>query len=165
MLKRFADRLYAVVLGLSATLLAAMMLLTVVNVVLRYAANKPIYGTVELTQLLMAGVVFAGFALVTRNHSHIVVTLFEPALLRRVPRAYRFLSSAVNLVGVAFVAFLTLKSALFLAQGGERTLMFKVPEDWFWALVSLLAFVGVVFGIQTFDLSSDTTPDRHGSID
>ncbi|HVC12486.1 MAG TPA: TRAP transporter small permease [Burkholderiales bacterium] len=165
MLKRLADLLYRVLLGVSAALLAAMMLLTVGNVVLRYAFNMPIYGTVELTQFLMAAVVFAGFALVTRSRGHIVVTLFEPALLRWVPRAYRFLASAVNLGGVAFVAFLTIKSALFLAQGDERSLMYNVPEDWFWGCVSLLALAGVVFGIQAFDVSSDATPDRHGATE
>jgi len=165
MLTRIANLLYRALLGLSAAVLAAMMLLTVANVVLRYAFNLPIYGTVELTQFLMAAVVFSGFALVTRSRGHIVVTLFESALLRRAPRAYHFMSSAVNLGGVAFVAFLTMKSALFLAQGDERSLMYNVPEDWFWGGVSILALVGVVFGIQTFDVSSDATPDRHGTAD
>lgn len=139
--------LYRLLLWASATVLASMMLLTVADVVLRYLFNKPIYGSVEITQYLLATVVFAGLGLVTRHRGHIEVTLFEGVLKRYVPRFYRFVSAASNLAGIVFITYLMVKDAFFLAQVDQRTLMLNLPEDWIWGGLSLLGLAGVVLGL------------------
>src|SRR5574338_449932 len=69
-----ADRL----LGLLSTVtLFAMMVLTVVDVIGRYILNAPLHGAYELTEVLLALVVFGAAPLVTRRGTHVTTSLFD----------------------------------------------------------------------------------------
>jgi TRAP-type C4-dicarboxylate transport system permease small subunit len=73
--------------GFSAVLLFVMMSLTLFDVVLRYWFNAPIPGGFEVTELLLASLIFCGLPLVTLDNEHVSVDLFDrfiPSALRRV---------------------------------------------------------------------------------
>src|SRR5437762_2957277 len=73
------DRALVPLLGyVAATLMFCLMLLTCVDVVGRYFLNKPITGGFELTEVLLAALIFAGLPLVTLRGDHITVDLFDP---------------------------------------------------------------------------------------
>lgn len=76
-----ASRLHGAVIGLSGaaagTFLVIMMLVTVVDVGGRYLLNMPLRGGFEMTQFLMAAVVYAGLPNVTLRDSHITIDLFD----------------------------------------------------------------------------------------
>ena len=55
------------------TLIIVIMLLTVVGVVARYFFNWPIPGEVDITEILMAGIVFLGLAFTLRVGGHVRV--------------------------------------------------------------------------------------------
>ena len=72
-------------LGYVATVvLGFMMLLTVVDVTLRYLFNAPITGATELSEFMMVIVVFPAFAWVAVERSHIRVDLLISIWPRRV---------------------------------------------------------------------------------
>ncbi len=71
--------------GIAALLLFAMMALTFADVLLRYWFNAPLPGAFEVTELLLASLVFLGWPLVTLHREHVSVDLFE----RLLPRALR----------------------------------------------------------------------------
>jgi len=75
---------------LAAVFLAAMMLLTVADVVLRAVANKPIRGVVELVELLLACTFFLALPATFLRDEHIVVDLLDTRALRLVPWLKRF---------------------------------------------------------------------------
>lgn len=64
----------------SAGLVFSMMLLVAFNVLGRYFFNHPVTGTIELTMLLMVGIIFLGYAYAQRRRMHIRVTLFTSRL-------------------------------------------------------------------------------------
>ena len=69
-------------------LLFAMMTLTFVDVVLRYFFNAPIKGGFEVTELMMAVLIFAGLPLVSRKNEHVTIDAFDrffPARVRARP--------------------------------------------------------------------------------
>jgi len=69
----------------AAVFLAAMMLLTVADVVLRALFNFPLRGTYELIELLLTGTFFIALPAVFLRDDHIVVEMIDSLAPRRVP--------------------------------------------------------------------------------
>jgi len=99
--KRRADVLLGVV---ASAILFAMMLLTVVDVVARYAFNRPLRGAFEVTELMLLVLIFAGLPLVSFSDEHAVMDFIDRVLG---PRAQRRLECLVQLVNAAFMFLLT----------------------------------------------------------
>ena len=66
-----------VLVALSATVLFVLMMLTVVDVLGRYFFNWPLPGGFELTEIIMAGLVFSALPVVSRREDHIVIDLLD----------------------------------------------------------------------------------------
>ena len=68
----------APVLGaLAALVLFAMMTLTCADVIGRYFFSQPIFGGFELTEMLLAAMIFLGLPLVTLRNEHITVDVLD----------------------------------------------------------------------------------------
>ena len=61
-----------------------MMLVTAVDVAGRYLFNKPIAGGFELTEILLAALIYCGLPLVSARRDHIVIDTFDPLFSRGV---------------------------------------------------------------------------------
>ena len=99
--KRHADALLGVV---ASAILLAMMFLTVVDVVARYAFNRPLRGAFEVTELMLLVLIFAGLPLVSFSNEHATMDFIDRLLG---PRAQRSLEALVQLVNAAFMFLLT----------------------------------------------------------
>jgi TRAP-type transport system small permease protein len=99
--KRRADVLLGAV---ASAILFAMMLLTVVDVVARYAFNRPLRGAFEVTELMLLVLIFAGLPLVSFSDEHAVMDFIDRVFG---PRAQRGLERFVQLVNAAFMFLLT----------------------------------------------------------
>ncbi|MEL7524259.1 MAG: TRAP transporter small permease [Pseudomonadota bacterium] len=115
-------------LGLACLLvLAAMIGLTCVDVVARYLFNSPVNGAYELTQLLLASLIFLALPLTTAAGEHIEVELLD-GLKNRV---FRYLGAIC--AGVATIAvFLIIAVELFehaekLQRRGQVTDSLEIP--------------------------------------
>jgi TRAP-type C4-dicarboxylate transport system permease small subunit len=92
------------VLGVAASLiLLFMMSLTVVDVVARYAFNRPLRGAFEVTELLLLVLIFAGLPLVSFTDEHAVMDFVDRLLGSRGQRA---LIGAVQALSAAFMFLL-----------------------------------------------------------
>ena len=87
----------------ASAILFAMMLLTVVDVVARYAFNRPLRGAFEVTELMLLVLIFAGLPLVSFSDEHAVMDFIDRVLR---PRAQRRLGRLVQLVNAAFMFLL-----------------------------------------------------------
>lgn len=76
--ERRQDILERIAGGAAGILLAAMMMVTVIDVVGRYILNVPFPGAFEITQMLMAAIVFAGLPHVSKRENHITIDLLDP---------------------------------------------------------------------------------------
>jgi len=107
----------------SALCLAAMMLITVVDVVLRALANLPVTGAYDLVQLFLVGTVFLSIPEVFLRGENIVVDfvdhLFGPA-------AIAVLQTAARLLAFAFVAVLLWQ---MVAPARDATTFHEVSPD------------------------------------
>ena len=125
------------------------MILTFLDVNLRYWLGEPILGSNEMTEFLLGTVVMSGLVIVSGERSHIAVTLFEPFLQRKIPAIYKWLGILVNLVGIVAVSYLIIHYTLFMRSQGNET---EIREwEWWWlgTLLSTLCFFAILMAIRS----------------
>jgi TRAP-type C4-dicarboxylate transport system permease small subunit len=149
------DRAVAPALGLiAAALLFGLMLLTCVDVVGRYFFNRPVTGGFEMTELLLAALIFAGLPLVTLRSEHIVVDLLDPVTPDRLFRIQHALATLIGAICTGYLAWRLGLRAEELASRGETTSQLGFRLAWLtWAMsllmaLTALALVAVMFRPQ-----------------
>ena len=88
------------ILGVAASaILFGMMMLTFVDVVLRYVFNRPIASAFELTELMLVVLIFAGLPLVSWADEHVTMDfidrLLSPATRARLERGVHVITAAI----------------------------------------------------------------------
>jgi len=113
--------------GLAATLLFAMMVLTFVDVWGRYFFNTPVPGGFEITEIMLATLIFAGLPLMTMSSEHITVDLFD----RFMPHAVEHVRNGIIclLCGsmMAIVCYQLWIRALDAVTYGDTTAILLIP--------------------------------------
>jgi TRAP-type C4-dicarboxylate transport system permease small subunit len=117
----------------AAAFLAAMVLLTVADVVLRTFFGYPIRGMLELIELGLACTIFIALPAVFLREEHLVVDV-----LRR-SRPLDLAGAAVSLVVLAFMGWHMLPNARSMIEFGDVTSDLSIPRLWYW--------VPVLFGV------------------
>ncbi len=125
-------------LWLGGICMALMAVMTVADIFMRYVFLSPLPGTSEHTQLLMAVIVFAGLVLVTREGTHIVVSLFEGPLDRIAPGLFRWVYVLSNIVGLAFITYAMVLLTRDMYEFEEETLVMSYPLVYLGGFVVLL---------------------------
>ena len=142
------DRIHVVTKWLAAVALLTMMVLTFVDVNLRYWLGQPILGSNEMTEFLLGTVVFSGLVIVTGERSHIVVTLFERILTRWIPGPYRWLGIGTNFVGIVAVTYLITNYTVFMHGQGNETEIRHWQWWWLGTLLSMLSALAILMAIR-----------------
>ena len=115
--------LWRLLLGIVVTAdLMLMMVLTFIDVVGRYIFNSPLPGAKELTEVLLALLVFASAPLITADRTHITTALFESVLSRGVLRRR---NSVLALLGALVCGVLAWR--LWLQAGLAATVSTGTP--------------------------------------
>ncbi|GAB4037300.1 MAG: TRAP transporter small permease [Rubrivivax sp.] len=131
--------------GLIAALaLFAIMMLTLVDVSGRKLLSSSVPGSLEVTELLLVAVIFAGLPLVSLKGEHVVFDSLDPlwpAALRRVQQALVDLLCAALLLGVAWVMW---DKAAQMAEYGDTTAQLQLPLGPFVRGMSVLSAVTAV---------------------
>lgn len=104
-----------------------MMCLTMLDVVGRYFLNFPVLGSVELTELLMVGVIFSGISLSSATRSHVTVDLVSMALHGRLRWFQQLLGEFVSLGIILLLAVVSWGKAAEIADYGDKTAVLLLP--------------------------------------
>jgi len=152
------DRAVVPVLGyVAAVVLFSLMLLTCVDVFGRYFLNRPVWGGFELTEMLLAAVIFAGLPLVTLRDDHVTVDLLDPITPDWLFRVQHVIACAIGFVCTVYVAWRLLLRAENLQQAGETTAVLKIQQAWLtYGMSILMAFTAVALLVLLF-----RRPRRH----
>jgi TRAP-type C4-dicarboxylate transport system permease small subunit len=118
---------------IAAGFLAAMVLLTVADVLLRTFFSYPIRGMLELIELGLACTIFIALPAVFLRDEHLVVDVIRRA------RALDLLGAVVSFVVLAFMAWYMLPIARNMYEFGDVTSDLSIPKIWYW--------VPVLFGV------------------
>lgn len=112
---------------LAASGLFTLMVLTVLDVIGRKWFQNSLQGALELTEILMALIIFSGLSLVSWRDEHVVFNAFDrllPAWLRR----WQLRTVHVVCVGTfLMLAWLMFNQGLQLADYGQVTAQLRIP--------------------------------------
>ena len=130
---------------LSGVALFAIMALTFFDVLGRKFLSNSIPGSLELTELLMVIVIFAGLPLVSRRGEHVEFDSLDPYLpmwLRRLQQVVVQLVCAAALLGLGWLMW---KAGAEFGQTGETTAQLKIAKAPFvYGMGLLCALTGLV---------------------
>ncbi|MEP7302598.1 MAG: TRAP transporter small permease [Caldimonas sp.] len=126
-MKRFVAWLQAALSFTSASVLFLMMLITAVDVAGRYLLNKPLPGGFEMTELLLAALIYCGLPLVSAQREHIVIDTFDPLFSRAVKRGLDMAAEMICAATLAGVGYLLFRRAVRVAEYGDTTSVLKLP--------------------------------------
>ncbi|HLT27468.1 MAG TPA: TRAP transporter small permease subunit [Zeimonas sp.] len=150
-MERFRDALVRALEWIASALLVAILLITVVDVVFRYLIGRPLAASFELTEILLAVMIFASIGVAMARDDHIEVTLLDP-LLERLPRFNRAMRVASRMAIAA--AFLLLGIWVFELGQGKRvefTPVMHLPlAPVAWAVAAALVVAAVLAVLSVF---------------
>ena len=158
-LKRLLEALCGVI---AATALFAIMLMTLVDVGGRTVISTSVPGSLELTELLMVVVIFAGMPLVSLRGEHVVFDSLDPLLERTLRRAQGLVVDVLVSGLLAGVAWLMWSKAGQMASFGDTTAQLQIPQPPFVYLMSGL--LGVTALIHLL-LAFAPTTHHHPGVD
>jgi TRAP-type C4-dicarboxylate transport system permease small subunit len=136
-MKPFNQSIQKLVAGLLVLLLSAMVALTFTDVVGRRLFNTPVFGANDITEHLMATLIFAGLPLLTARRGHLSIDLFDRWLLQPQWRPWH------KLVDVLIAAVLGLIAwEYYLAIEEARTIneispALSIPRAWMYTFIAL----------------------------
>lgn len=111
-----------------AAFLLAMVALTFADVIGRRIVGKPIYGANDITEHLMALVVFSGLPLVTAAAAHLTIDLLDKLVNKPWMLWWRVLISALVSLVLAVVAWLFIKHGFNASRISEVSQALRVPR-------------------------------------
>jgi TRAP-type C4-dicarboxylate transport system permease small subunit len=120
----------------AAGVLAAMMLLTVSDVFLRYSFSRPIIGTTELTEIMMICVAFLGLAWCAVKRGHLKVDL---VMAHFSPRIQAIVDSITLLAVLGLCVFITWRSfleSITVMRLGSTSSLLEVPDYPFYFILT-----------------------------
>lgn len=120
-----------------AMFLLAMVALTFADVIGRRLFGKPIYGSNDITEHLMALVVFAGLPLVTAAAAHLTIDILDKLVSKPWMAWWRVLTSALVVGVLVLIAWLFVVHGLNASRISEVSQALRVPRG---PLYFLMAF-------------------------
>ncbi len=146
-------RLQQVVEILLMTFLSGMVLLTFTDVIGRRLFNTPVFGAHDITEHLMAVIVFSGLPLLTANRAHLSIDLFDRWLLQPQWRIWHYLVNGLIAAVLALIAYefaVSVQEANDMREVGQAL---GIPRSWMYAYLAitsgLAALAALTAGLPT----------------
>ncbi len=112
---------------LAALILFFMMMLTAVDVFGRYVLNKPVNGGFEVTEIMLALLIYCGLPLVSVRREHIVIDTLDPFFSRGFKRLLDVIAEILCAVVFGGIAVLVFQRAQRIAGYGDTTTVLRLP--------------------------------------
>lgn len=126
--------------------LCLMMVLTTIDVMGRYLFDKPVQGTFELTEIMLATIVFCSLAFCQFSKGHISVDIVVSRFSKKSQKTIEMLNYIVTLVVLGLIAWMSFQNGMMLKNTMDVTMILGIPIYPFVLLVSLGA-LGMVFEV------------------
>lgn len=134
----------------AGAVLFAMMALTFVDVICRYLFNRSVPGSFEITEIMMAVLIFAGLPLVSRRDEHVSVDLIDHWVgprLRRVQRVLVDFASGALLLGLATLMWR--KAGQIAGYGDTTTVLLIELAPYVYAISVFLVITALIHLVRT----------------
>jgi len=128
-------------------LLSAMVALTFTDVVGRRLFNTPVFGAHDLTEHLMALIIFAGLPLLTARRGHLSVDLFDRWLLQP---GWRPWHKAVDVLIAAVLGLIAWEYTLAVPEAqaiNEVSPALTIPRSWMYAFMAFTTALSALLAL------------------
>jgi TRAP-type C4-dicarboxylate transport system permease small subunit len=132
----------------AALVLGAVMMVSVVDVAGRYVFNRPLPGSSEITEILMAILIYAGLPLVSLRRGHIAVDLLDSLTPPAIARVRDAVVGLLSVFVLAIVAWRLWAYADQIRSSKDVTEYLRLPLAPFAYAMSVLA--GIAAMIETY---------------
>lgn len=112
---------------LAAGLLFCMMLVTFIDVVGRYLFDAPLPGGFEVTELMLAALIFLGLPLLTAADGHVTVDLFDTLIPRWLRPLQAYIVSLVTIFAFAVLTWKMWQYAIRTYGYADTTAVLQIP--------------------------------------
>ncbi|WP_197742817.1 TRAP transporter small permease [Lentilitoribacter sp. Alg239-R112] len=150
----------------AALLLFSLILVTCVDVVGRYFFSAPLSGAFEITEILLAALVFTALPLTTERKEHIEVDLLNVVLSNTIKRYFSAFAGLFSAALLTTLAWRLASHALTTAEHGATTNALGIPLAPFGYLAAfsclVSAFIAFLRGIYPANETDDKKRDEHG---
>ncbi len=149
--------------AVSATVLFAMMLVTATDVAGRYLFSRPLAGGFELTEMMLAALIYSGLPLVSLRRDHIVIDTLDPFFAPAFKRALDVVADLACFVTLAGIGWLIFRRALRVAEYGDTTSVLKLPlAPVAWLMGAMIVVTAVIHLCLVFaPPPADATANAH----
>ena len=130
-------RLQQLVEILLMTFLSGMVLLTFTDVIGRRLFNTPVFGAHDITEHLMAVIVFSGLPLLTANRAHLSIDLFDRWLLQPQWRIWHYLVNGLIAAVLALIAYEFAVSVQEANDMREVSQALGIPRSWMYTYLAI----------------------------
>jgi len=154
---RYATKLLEYI---GALLLFAMMMLTFVDVIARYFFSRSITGGFEITEIMLATLIFCGLPLITLRDGHITVDLLEGFFAKGFKKFRDRLVYIMVAVVLAFLGYRLWLKGLTFVEYNDQTAILYIPLAPVCFIMAVLSIVSA--GIAAFFAVSGHTPGKEG---
>ena len=146
-------RLQQLVVILLMTFLSCMVLLTFTDVIGRRLFNTPVFGAHDITEHLMAVIVFSGLPLLTANRAHLSIDLFDRWLLQPQWRIWHYFVNGLIAAVLGLIAYEFAVSVQEANDMREVSQALGIPRAWMYAYLAitsgLAALAALTAGLPT----------------
>jgi TRAP-type transport system small permease protein len=135
-MKPYKEGIEQAVSLLMVLMLSVMVALTLTDVVGRRLFNTPVFGGNDITEHLMAIIIFAGLPLLTARRGHLSIDLFDHWLLK--PK-WRLWHKAVDLLIAAVLGLIAWEYFLAIEEAhsiNEVSPALNIPRAWMYTFIS-----------------------------
>jgi TRAP-type C4-dicarboxylate transport system permease small subunit len=147
---------------LAALALFGIMWLTLLDVSGRKLLSESIPGSLEVTELLLVVVIFAGLPLVSLRGEHVVFDSLDPFMPAGLLRAQRALIDGLCALGLSWVGWLMWVKGSQMLEYGDKTQQLGLTLGYFVHLMSVLLFIAAVVHLL---LMFAPTAHHHPGVD
>ena len=148
---------------LLVVLLSAIVALTFTDVVGRRLFNTPVFGANDMTEHLMALIIFSGLPLLTAKRGHLSIDLFDHWLLQ--PK-WRLWHKAVDVLIAAVLGLIAWQYFLSIQEArdiNEISPALTIPRAWMYTFISVTTALAAVLALFAPPPHADTHAEENAS--
>lgn len=130
--------------------LLALVVFTVIDAVLRYWFNRPIYGSLDITQIMLALIVASSIAYGGVSGAHVSVDFLEGVTRGRFGRIVAIGVRALGIAVLALLAWRCIVNGLAADDYGELSPLLRIPYlPFYFAIAIGVAGYAMVLVVET----------------
>ena len=139
----------------AALFLVAMMMITVIDIPLRWPFNVPIHGTFDLVELFLVAMVYLAIPETFLREEHVVVEIIDHVIGRRLRAILKALSTGLALALLVAMEIYMIEPALDMYEFGDVTKDLEIPKIIHW--IPILLGIGCSILAVTLLFARDLT--------